>query len=266
MGDVLPGSTDEVLTLKTARGPVILSATKIDVRAATLLAAYEARAKQATTEPQHLALGRWCLEQNLLTQAREQFAFLNSQLRTTALERVREQYEAPPTPELASVPPSTTAGLRPETRRGRAVAAGYRSHVRPLLLAGCGASNCHAARSQQSLHLLRGGLTDDRVTIEALLERIDRDDPLSSPLLDWAARPHGPIVGAAARRGAWPLSPVQSPARYERLRDWVVAAAAVEPEEIGAAAPVAVPVWVEERRQRSETGTRVENYRRERLR
>lgn len=220
--------SDGGVTIETDRGPVLAAAANVQAHAETLPAAFEQLRKVMTTEPQRMALGRWCLEHRLISQAEEVFATLNTDLRAEAMERVRKSVDELSEPSKSARPRRDAFAdltLKPSTRPtdtvARRVAAQYGVRIRPLLQNGCGAAGCHGAASDQDLRLLRGNRLVERQTVEDLLRRIDRDRPEESDLLHYAATPHGGATQIAT-------DPVRHPERFARLRAWVVETAAAD--------------------------------------
>ena len=214
------GSRDSSITVTTVRGPMVIPQFRVEVRADSMLDAYEQLAERMTTQPQRLTLGRWCLKHHLMTQAEEQFRQLNADMRAEALEEVverREQLSQQPKRKAVEIAPKESG----RDQLGPEVAASYRTRIAPLLKNGCGMAACHGPAAEQDLRLQRGNRQLELQTAHALLQRIDRSQPLDSPLLDYAARPHG---GASAIA----TDPVRHPERYGRLREWAMKAAAAE--------------------------------------
>ena len=227
-GSVKTGTIEEAngaITLNTGSGPLIIATARIEVRAESMVDAYDQLAARMTTDVQRMALGRWCLKHNLLTQAEQQFQLLNNDLRQDALDSIQDRRaelqsgRTTPPPVKPSV--RTTSSPRSGSDLGVRVASTYRTQIRPLLQNGCGKAACHGRASDQNLRLLRGNRQEEQQTVLALLQRIDRKSPRDSELLQYAARPHGGVATLST-------DPRHYPERYQRLRTWVEQTAAAD--------------------------------------
>ncbi len=185
----------------------------------------------------HFELAQWCLRYQMAEQAKEE---LRSALKLAGnyapardLLRDIERLENPEDPahlrpdaaavktaDGFDVPDSVSiAGLSPE------VAETFTTRIQPLLVNSCGNASCHGSRGESGFELQhvrfgRGGIrVKTQQNLAAVLAHVDRERPLSSPLLAKPSAVHGggrrPVFdGRGGRR------------QRDLLESWIVAAAA----------------------------------------
>ena len=151
----------------------------------------------------HIELARWCVGNGLPDHAcRELREALRRQpdstVASTMLQRIKDQLLA--TKDVPAVVQrngqfsflgDAKPGIQPETLGSlpRDAASDYMSKVQPLLVNRCATAGCHGPGSGSTLELQRAkvGKAPPKVYSErnlaVVLERIDRERPLSSPLL-----------------------------------------------------------------------------------
>lgn len=205
---------------------------KVDVTAENLNQAYLAlrdRVLKPTAED-HLQLAEWCLENQLVGQARSEVS------RALSLEPLRPearvlmvQIDEILNPPQKSVQLPTAAAMTIDGfLRGTEHTSGglsrdsqqdFMRHVQPLLLNKCGNAYCHGQAATNSFKLtpLQRGSAGNRLQIQAnqdqVLARINRDEPSLSHLLVQATAPdaqHRKIfLGTRGQQ------------QYQILADWV---------------------------------------------
>jgi hypothetical protein len=182
----------------------------------------------------HVELARWCLANRLPDSARKELREalkIDPEFATakTLLQRINDQllsskelpavvarngqYSMLGEPKLG-VPAETLGGLP------REAALEFVSKVQPLLVNRCATSGCHGAGSGNSLELIRTKLgkappkSHSERNLAAVLEQIDREQPLSSPLL---VKLRGESKSSGVRQSHGGLSREQT----QTLRTWV---------------------------------------------
>jgi hypothetical protein len=192
--------------------------------------AYQKMCARETGAPSRrdLRLGRWCLENRLPHEAafhlrkvlevdpanqdaRALLARLDAASASGGFVRVGGVRE-PTTPDARLV--ESLARLSPPAVKEFVLG------VQPILLARCGSTKCHGSQTTTALRLdrVRFGAGGNRATtgrnLESVLNQIDPQFALRSPLLQKAAEPHGHATRA-------PLSGSVAAEQTARLRAWL---------------------------------------------
>jgi hypothetical protein len=217
---------------------------QVEAACRSLEEAYELRRRDrvGSTADSHLELARWCLRHDLLDQAAREIldagtidggnpllAALDLQLRQrlelrASREADREQNDAasgaPTVEESHAIQPhNLDPSLEAQEQFVRS--------IQPMLVHGCATGGCHQPGSRQQMQLDRWALEGRgnaaliRRNLAAVLRQINKDDPPSSRLMQWARQPHG--VG---RQVATPLATYQA----ALLLEWLNQAAGVAPD------------------------------------
>jgi len=182
----------------------------------------------------HIDLARWCLTNGLPDQACKELREVlriepDSTIARTMLQRINDQLLA--TRDLPAVMARNgeysmigdpKLGVSPEPLGGlsREAALDFVSKVQPLLVNRCATAGCHGPGSGNSFELQRTKLgrnppkSYSERNIAAVLERVDRERPLSSPLL---AKLRGEARSDGLRQSHGDLSREQS----QTLRNWI---------------------------------------------
>lgn len=186
-------------------GQLVLPFDQVRLEAADLEDAYR---QQRDTMPDHTAaahieLARWCVANNLPDPARKELREAlrrepDSTLAKNMLERINDQLlTTNDVPAVVnrngqfSLLGDAKPGIPPETLGGlpREAAAEYVSKIQPLLVNRCATGGCHGPGSGNSFELLRVKLgksppkSYSERNLAAVMERLDLERPLSSPLL-----------------------------------------------------------------------------------
>ena len=236
-------------------------AAQVDMYCGTLDEAYERRRRDRSGESAdaHLELARWCIRHSLLEQASREvldartadpghpgLRMLDAQLGQMLQLRAAKEL-ATPQPASAVQPAALETAVEPRVEPpapvgfdvSPAAQSEFVRRIQPMLVHGC-ATGCHTPDSRQQLQLDRwalegsGDATRIRRNLAAAIRQIDKDDPASSPLVQWARASHGDGLGKASK----PLAPYQA----ALLMDWVNSAAGVTPPPADAAAGVPAPL------------------------
>lgn len=217
-------------------GQLILPFDEVRLDAADLEDAYR---QQRDTMPDrtaaaHIELARWCMANGLPDQARKELRQAlkrepDSTIAKNMLERINDQLlTTKEVPAVAnrngqfSMLGGAKPGIPPETLGGlpREAASEYVSKIQPLLVNRCATAGCHAPGSGNSFELMRAklGKSSPKVHSErnlaAVLERVDRERPLGSPLL---AKVRGESKAFGGRQSHGGLSQEQQ----QTLRAWI---------------------------------------------
>ena len=186
------------------------------------------------TAAAHIELARWCLTNGLPDHARKELRQAlklesDSTVAKNMLERINDQLLATKdVPAVAqrsgqfSMLGDAKPGISPETLGGlpREAATEYMSKVQPLLVNRCATAGCHGPGSGNSFELTRTKLgkappkSYSERNLTAVLERVDLERPLSSPLL---AKLRGDTKSFGARQSHGGLSQDQ----IQSLRIWI---------------------------------------------
>lgn len=217
-------------------GQLVLPFDEVRLEAADLEDAYR---QQRDTMPDrtaaaHIELARWCMANGLPDQARKELRQAlkrepDSTIAKNMLERINDQLlTTKNVPAVAnrngqfSMLGDAKPGIPLDTLGGlpREAATEYVSKVQPLLVNRCATAGCHAPGSGNSFELVRAKLgksspkAHSERNLVAVLERVDRERPLSSPLL---AKLRGESKAFGARQSHGGLSSEQQ----QTLRAWI---------------------------------------------
>lgn len=209
-GEVLAGRithAGDYYYLSRPRGDLRLKASEVELVAADLNEVYQN--KRGQTEPgnlqDHLNLAEWCVQQELLDQAADELSeaatIAPRHPRLGLIQRRLElaQRGEPPAAHRKQAEPGPTNDDLDRLVRGmpsRSVEE-FTSTVQPLLVNNCTSAGCHNAHSPGKLRLLRlprTGIPSRRLTqrnLHSVLQVIDPNDPIASPLLTQPIAPHG---------------------------------------------------------------------------
>ncbi len=186
------------------------------------------------TAAAHIELARWCVTNGLPDYARKQLREAlrrepDSTVAKNMLQRINDQLLATKdVPAVAqrngqfSMLGDAKPGIAPEALGGlpREAAADFVSKVQPLLVNRCATAGCHGPGSGNSFELLRAklGKAPPKIYSErnlaTVLERLDLERPLSSPLL---VKLRGETKSIGARQSHGGLSQEQQ----QMLRTWI---------------------------------------------
>ena len=186
------------------------------------------------TAAAHIALARWCLTNGLPDFSRKELRNAlklepDSTVAKNMLERINDQQLA--TKDVPAVTKQNgqfsflgdaKPGIPPEALGSlpREAASEYMSKVQPLLVNRCATAGCHGPGSGNSFELVRAKLgkappkSYSERNLAAVLERIDRERPLSSSLLT-KLRGETNAIGARQSHGGLSQEQIQS------LRSWI---------------------------------------------
>ncbi|RLT10082.1 MAG: tetratricopeptide repeat-containing protein [Planctomycetota bacterium] len=217
-------------------GQLVLPFDQVRLEAADLEDVYR---QQRDTLPDHTAaahieLARWCHSNGLPDQARKELREAlrrepDSTVAKNMLQRINDQLlttkDVPAVTQRSgqfSMLGDAKPGIASETLGGlpREAAADFVSKVQPLLVNRCATAGCHGPGSRNSFELLRAklGKAPPKVYSErnlaAVLERLDLERPLSSPLL---VKVRGETKSLGTRQAHGGLTPEQQ----QTLRAWI---------------------------------------------
>jgi hypothetical protein len=194
-------------------------------------------ARRQNTSEANCTLARWCISNQLLTDAREE---LNQALQLdpgseearNMLNRLNELLDPqePAESKKATVPDPYQSAPKPQQftpddaeslgSLNRNHAQQFTRRIQPILVNNCAVAGCHGADSETGFRLQRvipGGDTS-RIASERnlaeVLDQLDYKSPRSSPLLSKPRGSHG-------RRGKSPFSGPRGADQYTDLRKWV---------------------------------------------
>ncbi len=202
----------------------------------------------------HIELARWCHTHGMPDQACKELRDVlriepESTIARSMLQRINDQLLA--TKELPAVAARNHGqysmlgdpklGIPADTLGGlpREAALDFVSKVQPLLVNRCATAGCHGIGSGNSFELQRTKLgksppkSHSERNLAAVLERIDREQPLSSPLL---TKLRGESKSNGARQSHGGLSREQT----QTLRNWIEAISE-KPEPVAPAKPESEP-------------------------
>ncbi len=186
-------------------GQMVLPFDQVKFNADDLEDAYRLQRSSLPERPvsAHIELARWCYTNGLPDQACKELREVlriepESTTARTMLQRINDKLLA--TKELPSVAArngeysmlgNPKLGMPEETLGGlpREAALDFVAKVQPLLVNRCATSGCHGVGSGNSFELIRTKLgkappkAHSERNLAAILELIDREQPLSSPLL-----------------------------------------------------------------------------------
>lgn len=217
-------------------GQLVLPFEQVRLEATDLEDAYR---QQRDTLPDHTAaahieLARWCVANGLPDQARKELREAlrresDSTVAKNMLQRINDQLLA--TKDVPAVVQrngqfsflgDTKPGIAPETLGGlpRETAADYMSKVQPLLVNRCATAGCHGPGSGNTFELQRAKIgkappkSYSERNLAAVIERLDLERPLSSPLL---VKLRGETKSFGARQSHGGLSQEH----LQTLRAWI---------------------------------------------
>lgn len=193
---------------------IAVPAASVDLHCQNLDEAYRRRSERISrvaTASAHLALADWCLSNELLPQAAEQLLAAQQlepkNAEVTRFERrlqVAARQGEGPAPARPTPTPSGSVKLEQQVdldQFARGLPSGtmeqFTSGIQPLLVNRCGASACHGPNAGSTFRLARpaaGRLAARRLTqrnLYAALQYVDKEKPLSSPLIRQATLAHG---------------------------------------------------------------------------
>ncbi len=230
-GRVFPGSYQQVpggYRVENHGGSVILPFEQVHLTAESLVNAYEIM-RDATLQPstdQHLKLAEWCINNDLLEQARVEitWALQLEPLRTEARLLLAQLDAKSNLPVVKHPKPAMSAdGFRlPDERTDSGIFKEAHQEfirkVQPILVNKCGNAGCHGSAATNNFLIsnarrtAQGTIASDQ-NLEAVLSFIDPNSPDSSPLLLKPSEqtPHHKkqFLGAAGRL------------QYQTLSQWV---------------------------------------------
>lgn len=248
-GNVLAGivrQSGDYYRIESAGAVLQVPAAQVDAHCRTLDEAYELRRRDRTglTADSHVELARWCLRQNLLDQAARELldartldaghpALASLEMQLEQIIQIKTLRPAAPgvavdtadaaparSKPLAEAPPFE---MPPEARTQ------FVRSIQPMLIHTCATGGCHQPGSARQLQFNRWALDGNgnpafvRRNLAAVVEQIRKDDPASSPLLQYARQEHGGAPGALSK----PLEPFQQ----TMLVDWMNNATGFVPPE-----------------------------------
>ncbi len=239
-GTVQRGLIEKTMTgyvLTKPQGKLVFAFDRVRLMADDLPAAYREQSKACANQAlPRIELGRWCFANGLNDEARKELRKAlslepESQLANNLLQIVDDKLMA--TRELPRVKVGQDgsfsmlgdakglATVEPLGGLPRGAAQEFASRVQPLLVNRCATAGCHGPGSKQDfqLHRIKVGQRASRSQVEknlsSVLDRIDRDRPLSSPLL-MKLRGEPQANGLRISHGS--LSPEQ----MHTVRRWIV--------------------------------------------
>ena len=193
---------------------IAVPAASVDLHCQNLDEAYRRRSERISrvaTASAHLALADWCLSNELLPQAAEQLlAAQQLEPKNAEVARFERRLQVAarqgegPAPARPTPTPSGSVKLEQQVdldQFARGLPSGtmeqFTSGIQPLLVNRCGASPCHGPNAESTFRLARpaaGRLAARRLTqrnLYAALQYVDKEKPLSSPLIRQATLAHG---------------------------------------------------------------------------
>ncbi len=228
----------ENYVVKRQSGEMLVPKTMVRLECADLRDAYQQLRKdlpdRADAE-QHLDLARWCMNAQLLHEAREETraALAAAPGREDLREMLAKLNEVidpkPPAPATSSSEKSQSLKLSPftaddvESLQGlsRASAQHFVRRIQPIMMNNCMLAGCHGADTRNGLKLLRvrGGSDGNRSIAEqnlaSVLRFVSLDTPKKSPLLLVPDKTHG-------RRGREVFTGARGAEQSREIRDWVL--------------------------------------------
>ena len=216
--------------VETQAGVVVLPFSEVRTAAPTLTQAYE-QIRESYNKPtasDHLDLGRWCEQNQLLEEAslEAQSALVLEPTRKeavallkrveAALGRAADDKEAP-AKSVMPRPVQAGAVVSVETQLE------FSRHVQRLALNKCGNGACHGASALSPFKLTKGARSEQN--LQTFLKYIDIETPEMSPLLVKARSADGP------HRGLFQGS--KGSAQYASLQAWVAQVAQEQNNQAG---------------------------------
>jgi len=230
-GEVLEGHVvrqNDCYLVEFPHGHVRLKLADVELVCKSLEEGYQQ--KRATIQignvHHHLQLAQWCLRHRLWGQAAAELAdAAKAEPDNPLIGALRQRLEmamSPPQPEkqaVASGPTNEELDRMIRSLSPKAVEQ-FSQCIQPMLLNHCTSSGCHGPLQQDGFRLLRAGaskMPGRRATQRNLynvLQYVDRQNPLASPLLTIPVAPHG--------NAQHPIFGKQQAEQYNRLRQWVL--------------------------------------------
>jgi len=208
-----------------------LKAEEVEVACRSLDEAYLHRLQRLdpTVLNQRILLAEWCLRNGLLDYTREQLDLAEAKAGDTPqIKSLRERLKFAREPKTGfapakSVPSIATVGTEQLEKVLRDLPTGsvekFSAIVQPILLNSCAANHCHGPMAKSDYQLLKpatGQVANQRFSqrnLYSTLRFVDRDDPLSSPLVVMPQRRHGGASG--------PIFNERTKAQLDELTEWV---------------------------------------------
>ena len=227
-GGVSVSGKEYVLTLP--KGELRFPAVDVDFCCPTLQEAYQR--KQAAIAPdnvqEHFLLSQWCVKQNLLAEAAQQLDAVAAvepnhpmlevfRQRLDLLSRHLAEHKSAARPAA----PAVTSEELDRVIRGlpEGTVESFTQRIQPVLMNHCATAGCHGPTSSAKFQLARvtNTKTSSRRATQrnllVVLQLVNHDDPLASPLLTVPVRPHGPVQAA--------IFTDRESAQYRKLVEWV---------------------------------------------
>lgn len=258
-GTVNRGLIEKTMTgyvLTKPQGKLVFPFDQVRLMADDLPAAYREQSKACANQATpRIELGRWCFANGLNDEARKELRKALSlepelQIAKNLLQIVDDKLMA--TRELPRVKVGRDgsfsmlgdakglATVEPLGGLPRGAAQEFSSRVQPLLVNRCATAGCHGSGSKQEfqLHRIKVGQRASRTQVEhnlsSVLDRLDRDRPLSSPLL---TKLRGEPQANGLRTSHGSLSPEQ----MHTVRRWIVSLSNKPLDVLPAAGELAEP-------------------------
>jgi len=208
-----------------------LKAEEVEIACRDLEEAYLHRLQRMdpTALNQRISLAEWCLRNGLLDYASEQLDLAEAKAGDSPqIKSLRERLKFAREPKATAAPVKTVASIAtisPEQleKTLRELPDGsverFSAIVQPILLNGCAANNCHGPMARNEFQLLKpasGQVANQRFSqrnLYSALKFVDRNDPLSSPLLLMPQKRHGGASG--------PIFDERTKAQLYELTQWV---------------------------------------------
>lgn len=211
-GEITKAGDNYIVTFGVG-GEVKIAAKEVEAQCADIEAAYDYKLRRLSGDgaTPHLDLAEWCLRHNLHRHCAEQLSLaLAAEPQNKQIEaidrRLQLSLQAPATTK-ATQSNSTIVSAEQLEKTLRELPKGslerFSTIVQPILNNRCATSHCHGATSPSEFVLLRppAGLNSpQRFTqrnLYAVLQFVDRNDPLNSPLFTKPQSPHGSGTTAA---------------------------------------------------------------------
>jgi hypothetical protein len=205
-GEITQAGDHYIVTFGTG-GEVKIAAKDVETRCTDVEAAYDYKLRRLSGEGAgpHLDLAEWCLRHNLHRHCAEQLSLaLAAEPEHKRIEQIDRRLQlalqTPVTTKSTTANSTIVSGDQLE-KTLRDLPKGslerFTTLVQPMLNNRCATSHCHGATSTSEFRLLRppAGLNaPQRFTqrnLYAVLQFVDRDDPLNSPIYTKPQSPHG---------------------------------------------------------------------------
>jgi hypothetical protein len=211
-GEITKAGDNYIVTIGVG-GEVKIAAKEVEAQCADIEAAYDYKLRRLSGDgaAPHLDLAEWCLRHNLHRHCAEQLSLALAaepeNKRIVAIDRRLQLALQAPATTKATQSNSTIVSADQLEKTLRELPKGslerFSTIVQPILNNRCATSHCHGATSPSEFVLLRApaGLNSpQRFTqrnLYAVLQFVDRNDPLNSPLFTKPQSPHGSGTTAA---------------------------------------------------------------------